>query len=211
MIKAYFGLAFIFTLMFFANLAWTGGAVVIEGGTFTIHQIHGDPIEVAKFYSEDNNPGLIFYVQKNGQEGFVNTSNIANPGEMIGLLKSDGSAESSEKYMAIGREQDRIRKETAARERKTKEEALEAQRQTAKQYQPAVLKNQTIETRCHQEWKDDYRMVEYCIKTQREALGNLNKYSGPILERCKREWGDDYRMVEYCTKEQIEAKQRLGF
>lgn len=67
----------------------------------------------------------------------------------------------------------------------------------------------SIKSSCEREWKDDYRMVEYCIKQQTEAWSNLRGWSGSIKDKCAKEWGTDYRMVEYCTKKQSEAKGNL--
>lgn len=71
-----------------------------------------------------------------------------------------------------------------------------------------VLPN-SIKPNCEKEWKDDYKMVEYCIKEQSTAFHNISSKSGPILKKCRDEWGTDYKMVEYCTKEQTAAKNRL--
>lgn len=201
----------VIAIAWLANTALAGGALIIKGGTFTIRRIHGDPIPVVKIYTDQNNPGLIFYEQENGKEGFVNTSNIANPGELLGLLKSDGSEESTEKYMAVGRERDRLNAEHKAAEEKLKEEKLNALAQAEKQKNTPITSKQSVTEKCSREWGTDYRMVEYCIKKQNEAIRNLSGQSGAILEKCRNEWGDDYRMVEYCTKKQTEAKRRLGF
>lgn len=66
-----------------------------------------------------------------------------------------------------------------------------------------------IKARCKSEWKDDYRMVEFCINQQTESLNNLSRMRGSIQDKCREEWGTDYRMVEFCTKTQSDAKSRL--
>lgn len=63
----------------------------------------------------------------------------------------------------------------------------------------------SIKSYCEQKWKGDYEMLEFCIKEQSNALGNISRLKGPILDKCKAKWNDDYEMVEYCTNQQTEA------
>ncbi len=68
-----------------------------------------------------------------------------------------------------------------------------------------------IQSNCKNEWKDDYQMIEYCIKKQTAALKVVSGMRGPILEKCRSEWLNDYQMIEYCTNKQTAAKARLGY
>ncbi|TIV98871.1 MAG: hypothetical protein E5V85_09780 [Mesorhizobium sp.] len=78
-----------------------------------------------------------------------------------------------------------------------------------------------IRANCSTEWRGDYRMQEYCINQQVEALRALKPVvnsSTPvdreILGKCVHEWrkpvGYDYRMIKYCYEQQIEAYRRLN-
>jgi hypothetical protein len=67
----------------------------------------------------------------------------------------------------------------------------------------------SIKVYCSNEWGTDYRMVEYCIKNQTEALSKLNRHSGPIRNDCEKKWGADYRMVVYCIEQQTQAKRNI--
>ncbi len=68
-----------------------------------------------------------------------------------------------------------------------------------------------IRSNCFNEWKNNYKMVEYCIQTQTQALSSLqNTPSSPIKSRCLGEWGENYRMVNYCIERQSGAASRLG-
>ena len=85
---------------------------------------------------------------------------------------------------------------------------------------------QEIKTHCISEWAKDYRMQEFCIKQQTEALNSIqsesikiqnsnNEIATEILETCKKEWasqyaGLDWRMVRYCYKNQYAAYKRLS-
>ena len=68
-----------------------------------------------------------------------------------------------------------------------------------------------IRNNCFQKWKNNYEMVEYCIKEQTEALSVLRRSpSTPIKNRCMGKWKENYEMVNYCIKEQSGAARRLG-
>ncbi|RVD64210.1 hypothetical protein [Mesorhizobium sp. M7A.F.Ca.ET.027.03.2.1] len=78
-----------------------------------------------------------------------------------------------------------------------------------------------IRTNCAAEWQGDYRMQEYCINQQTEALQAMKPVADSatpvereILGKCANEWrkpvGFDYRMVKYCYEKQIEAYRRLN-
>lgn len=78
-----------------------------------------------------------------------------------------------------------------------------------------------IRANCEAEWPGDYRMQEYCIKNQVEALQAIapladssSSIERDIVGKCAVEWrkpiGFDYRMIKYCYEKQIEAYRRLN-
>ncbi|MDX8499866.1 hypothetical protein RFM99_15715 [Mesorhizobium sp. VK4C] len=78
-----------------------------------------------------------------------------------------------------------------------------------------------IRANCSAEWQGDYRMQEYCINQQLEALRAIKPVvdsptpiDREILGKCVNEWrkpvGYDYRMVKYCYEQQISAYRRLN-
>ena len=69
----------------------------------------------------------------------------------------------------------------------------------------------SIRSNCIEEWKTNYRMIEYCIKKQSNAYSEVNRIpNNQIKESCSKEWGENYRMIKYCYEKQSGAKERLG-
>jgi hypothetical protein len=60
---------------------------------------------------------------------------------------------------------------------------------------------------CREKWGDNYRMIEFCIKQQRNAKREISGYSGIIRNNCENKWGSNYKMVSYCIKNQKAAKR----
>lgn len=78
-----------------------------------------------------------------------------------------------------------------------------------------------IRANCAAEWPGDYRMQEYCINNQVEAVQAMapladssSSIEREILGKCASEWrkpsGYDYRMIRYCYENQIDAYRRLN-
>src|SRR3546814_6829838 len=80
-----------------------------------------------------------------------------------------------------------------------------------------------IRVRCTEEWKTDYRMIEYCEKRQMKGLQSVLQIARDetqgatrtrILMECMIAWkaGDshDWRMVEYCYNRKAAAYSRLS-
>ncbi len=74
-----------------------------------------------------------------------------------------------------------------------------------------------IREHCEAEHRDDYRMLDYCIRQQREAVEALRQGAPPdvpadvfaqIRARAAREYPADYQMRRYAEKQQIEAYRR---
>jgi hypothetical protein len=70
---------------------------------------------------------------------------------------------------------------------------------------------ESIKSDCISKWGTDYRMIDYCVNKQTEALRSVQRIpSNSIKSQCQAKWGRDYRMIDYCYRKQVEAKQRLG-
>ena len=77
---------------------------------------------------------------------------------------------------------------------------------------------------CGNKWPGNYRMQEYCIKTQTESQAKLNdllkayprgSQENGIINKCSAMWKDgagahNYRMIVYCSQSEIAAFQRLS-
>jgi hypothetical protein len=122
--------------------------VNIKNGTFTIIPIHGAPIEVTSMTVEKEDIDLLMYIEKNGKEGFIHRTNIKNVNELLGLIKSDGTAESSQKLMAEGREDDRIqqeiRKEKQQRQVKLESKAVESKKIVKKAVEVSEISTKSL-------------------------------------------------------------------
>ncbi|MCD6533991.1 MAG: hypothetical protein J7L25_07945, partial [Deltaproteobacteria bacterium] len=64
-----------------------------------------------------------------------------------------------------------------------------------------------IKEMCQEKWGNNYEMVNYCIKNQRNSKKEVSGYSGTIRNNCERKWGSNYEMVLYCIKNQRAAKR----
>ena len=75
----------------------------------------------------------------------------------------------------------------------------------------ALATSPEILSRCKGKWKDDARMVSYCIKKQEDAKTKLKSMNtgGVIGTPCKDKWEDDYPMVVYCIDKQEKARAKL--
>ncbi len=76
-----------------------------------------------------------------------------------------------------------------------------------------------IRNDCANKWQNDFRMQEYCIQKQEDALIALKKGKpndipsdvfAKIRSECKSKWGNDFRMREHCEKKQCSAWRRLN-
>jgi hypothetical protein len=63
---------------------------------------------------------------------------------------------------------------------------------------------------CREKWDNNFEMIEYCMKNQRDARMKLHRYPADILQFCKNKWQDNYEMIEHCAKNQYAAKKRIG-
>ena len=72
---------------------------------------------------------------------------------------------------------------------------------------------------CKNKWQDNYRMQEYCINEQEEAVFELKKGKPDdipldifrkIRSQCASKWGTNFRMREHCEKEQFSAWRRMN-
>lgn len=70
-----------------------------------------------------------------------------------------------------------------------------------------------IKENAKNEWKDNYRMVEFEIDRQVESLdeiiSNIDSMGRDILDRAMEEWGNNFRMVLFEYDRQLESKKRL--
>lgn len=62
---------------------------------------------------------------------------------------------------------------------------------------------------CQEKWGNNYEMVNYCIKNQRNAKREVSGYSGTIRNNCENKWGSNYEMVLHCIKNQRAAKRAI--
>jgi hypothetical protein len=73
-----------------------------------------------------------------------------------------------------------------------------------------------IGAKCAADWPDDYRMQEYCVKTQRESSDALDARSMTgsreqgIRAKCQKDWSDDYKMRNYCEEQQLKSLRAIG-
>jgi hypothetical protein len=71
--------------------------------------------------------------------------------------------------------------------------------------------NADIRSNCFKQWNTNYRMVEFCIEQQTEALSKLQRTSSsPIMSRCRDQWNENYRMINFCIEQQSDSANRLG-
>lgn len=72
-----------------------------------------------------------------------------------------------------------------------------------------------IETKCREEWGDDFKMQKYCQDQQYEGLRTLRsrQMAGSTLssvrDKCAGEWNGDFKMREYCEQQQLKALEEL--
>ena len=66
-----------------------------------------------------------------------------------------------------------------------------------------------VEQFCRNKWGNNYKMVEYCAKSQRAAGREIEGYSGTIRSNCENKWGQNLEMVLYCIKTQSSAKRSV--
>ncbi len=77
--------------------------------------------------------------------------------------------------------------------------------------------DEILKRRCEKENGTDFRMLEYCIRMQREALAKLSvappgvpeNAAEEVRRRCFNEYPDDFRMREYCHRMQFQAYEKL--
>lgn len=101
--------------------------------------------------------------------------------------------------------------------------AEDANKQAASKYAGTSMSmpsdwQQTVKSKCQEEWPTDYRMQEYCVKQQTEAVSALGK-SNPsdvglaafriIRGKCAEEWPRDFKMRAYCERQQVEGYRAL--
>lgn len=101
--------------------------------------------------------------------------------------------------------------------------AEDANKQAASKYAGTSMNmpsdwQQTVESKCQEEWPTDYRMQEYCVKQQTEAVSALSQ-SHPsdvdlaafrvVRGKCAEEWPRDFKMRAYCERQQVEGYRAL--
>ena len=75
----------------------------------------------------------------------------------------------------------------------------------------SLVSAKSLKENCMAKWKTDYSMVQYCVKKQSKAIGEILKMpEDEIYASCSRKWAPDYSMMAYCMKKQNNAKSSLG-
>lgn len=65
---------------------------------------------------------------------------------------------------------------------------------------------------CKSRWGSNQSMVDYCVKTQKEAYSAVKSsrgIDGDIKNSCRDRWGTNYEMVKYCMDNQSSAQRDL--
>jgi hypothetical protein len=118
-------------------------------------------------------------------------------------------------------------------EKRYSENKAKLQQKVEKMFSKFQKKNQTSNTEydgdfsdatnairndCANKWQNDFRMQEYCIQKQEDAIIALKKGKpsdipsdvfSKIRSECKSKWENDFRMREHCEKKQCSAWRRL--
>ena len=63
---------------------------------------------------------------------------------------------------------------------------------------------------CKDKWGQNNKMVNYCIKNQRDAEREISGYRGTIRSYCEKKWENNYEMVLYCIKNQNTANRAIN-
>ncbi len=79
---------------------------------------------------------------------------------------------------------------------------------------------ETIKTKCAEQWPTDFQMQTYCIEKQQKALQSLSagasmenlseSHKASIQSKCAKEWPEDFQMRAHCEQQQVKGVEALA-
>lgn len=190
------------------------GTINFAGGTWSIQQIHGTPIEVKNV--ELAGDGIMFFTRADGSKGFVNITNVKNMGELEDMVNNHSDEATSQererkiKYEQLKNKSERLQNEIQRRERDLDNELTQMANSGGSYYFNMKKYCQSVSEAVG----GSYQIEQGCMMNEKSSKRNLDSMhiEGRILNYCKEvsdAVGGSYQIMYGCVMNERSARGRL--